>query len=66
MSLDSGHFKLLRDFEERFSQGPPSLVDCAQPRRSKGDVRFGRDVTVRGEVTVEGPRRVEDGEVLEG
>jgi hypothetical protein len=29
-------------------------------------VTFGRDVTVRGEVTVEGPRRVEDGEVLEG
>ena len=65
VSLDSGHFKLLRDFEERFSQGPPSLVDC-RSLTVEGDVSFGRDVTVHGEVTVEGPRRVEDGEVLEG
>ena len=27
---------------------------------------FGRDVVVRGTVTVRGPRRIEDGEVLEG
>jgi hypothetical protein len=29
-------------------------------------VTFGRDVTVRGAVKVEGPRRIADGEVLEG
>jgi UTP--glucose-1-phosphate uridylyltransferase len=31
----------------------------------EGDVTFGRDVVVRGAVTVSGPRRVDDGEVLE-
>jgi hypothetical protein len=29
-------------------------------------VSFGRDVTVRGSVRVEGPRRVEDGTLLKG
>jgi UTP--glucose-1-phosphate uridylyltransferase len=65
VSLDPDHFKLLGDFEQRFSQGPPSLVECGR-LTVKGDVSFGRDVKVRGEVTVEGPRRVQDGELLQG
>jgi hypothetical protein len=36
----------------------------------EGDVAFGRDVVVRGKVTVRadgsGQRRIDDGEVLEG
>jgi hypothetical protein len=32
----------------------------------EGDVEFGRDVVVRGTVRVRGPRRIEDGAVLEG
>jgi UTP--glucose-1-phosphate uridylyltransferase len=65
VELDPDHFKLIADFDERFAGGPPSLVGA---RRLKvvGDVRFGRGVVVRGSVTVEGPRRVGDGEVLEG
>jgi UTP--glucose-1-phosphate uridylyltransferase len=65
VELDSERFKLLGDFEPRFAAGPPSLVDC---RRLvvEGDVSFGAGVTVRGEVTVRGPRRIADGEVLEG
>ena len=65
VELDSDHFKLIRDFEERFGEGPPSLAAC---RRLDvvGDVGFGRDVVVRGSVRVEGPRRIEDGTVLEG
>ena len=65
VELDSDYYKLIRDFEERFAQGPPSLAAC---RRLEviGDVSFGRDVVVRGSVRVEGPRRIEDGEVLEG
>ena len=43
---------------------PPSLRE-AQRLAVKGDVRFGRDVVVRGDVTVGGPREVEDGAVLE-
>jgi UTP--glucose-1-phosphate uridylyltransferase len=65
VSLDSDYFKLLRDFEQRFSGGAPSLVDCER-LTVEGDVSFGRDVKVRGEVIVRGPRRVEDGELLEG
>ena len=65
VNLDSDYFKLLRDFEQRFSGGAPSLVDCER-LTVEGEVSFGRDVKVRGEVIVRGPRRVEDGELLEG
>jgi UTP--glucose-1-phosphate uridylyltransferase len=65
VELDSDHYKLLGDFEERFPAGPPSLAACER-LSVEGDVRFGRDVTVRGSVTLSGPRTVEDGELLEG
>jgi UTP--glucose-1-phosphate uridylyltransferase len=61
----SGEFKLLRDFEERFPAGPPSLVE-AERLEVEGDVRFGRDVVVRGRARVEGPAEVPDGAVLGG
>jgi len=32
----------------------------------EGDVSFGREVVVRGSVTVSGQRQIEDGTVLEG
>jgi len=69
VDLDSGYFKLLRDLEERFAHGPPSLVG-AHRLEVRGDVAFGRDVTVVGAVTVEndgaGQMWIEDGTVLEG
>ena len=65
VGLDSEHFKLMADFDARFPAGPPSLV-AADRLEVAGDVTFGRDVTVRGSVRVEGPRRIEDGAVLEG
>jgi len=69
IDLDSNYFKLLRDFDERFAKGPPSLAD-AKRLEVIGDVAFGRDVTVRGEVTVENDEseqlKVEDGTVLSG
>jgi UTP--glucose-1-phosphate uridylyltransferase len=61
----SDEFKLLRDFEERFPAGPPSLVE-AERLEVEGDVRFGADVVVRGRVRVEGPASIPDGAVLEG
>jgi UTP--glucose-1-phosphate uridylyltransferase len=61
----SDEFKLLRDFESRFPAGPPSLVE-AERLEVEGDVRFGRDVKVRGRVRVEGPAEIPDGAVLEG
>jgi UTP--glucose-1-phosphate uridylyltransferase len=65
VDLDSKYFKLLRDFDARFAAGPPSLVACDR-LTVEGDVTFGRGVVVRGTVAVEGPRRIEDGAVLEG
>src|SRR5215211_3586279 len=61
----SDEFKLLRDFGSRFPGGPPSLVE-AERLEVDGDVRFGRDVRVRGRVRVEGPAEIPDGAVLEG
>ncbi len=60
VELDDEHFKLLGDFDARFPAGPPSLVG-AERLAVAGDVTFGRDVSVRGDVRVEGPRQVEDG-----
>ena len=61
----SDEFKLLRDFDARFPAGPPSLRE-AERLEVEGDVTFGADVTVRGCFTLNGPREVPDGEVLEG
>jgi UTP--glucose-1-phosphate uridylyltransferase len=60
----SDEFKLLRDFEERFPGGAPSLR-AAERLGVEGDVRFGADVVVRGRVRVEGPVSIPDGTVLE-
>jgi UTP--glucose-1-phosphate uridylyltransferase len=65
VELDDDHYKLLSDFDARFPAGPPSLAQ-ADRLEVRGDVRFGRDVAVRGSVCVEGPRRVEDGAELDG
>jgi UTP--glucose-1-phosphate uridylyltransferase len=69
VDLDSRFYKLLPDFEARFPGGPPSLVACDR-LTVVGDVVFGRDVVVRGSVTIEhegdGQLRIEDGTVLEG
>ncbi|MBW3608823.1 MAG: UTP--glucose-1-phosphate uridylyltransferase [Actinobacteria bacterium] len=69
VKLDPAFFKLVRDLEERFPAGPPSLVG-AQRLTVRGDIAFGAGVVVRGEVSVEhsgaGQRRIDDGTVLEG
>jgi UTP--glucose-1-phosphate uridylyltransferase len=64
VSLDSKHYKLIADFDARFPGGAPSLRG-ARRLTVEGDVTFGRDVVVRGEVKVEGPQTVPDGAVLE-
>jgi UTP--glucose-1-phosphate uridylyltransferase len=65
VSLDSGYYKLIGDFDARFPFGAPSLRECRRLEVS-GDVTFGRDIAVRGEVRLEGPLSVPDGSVLEG
>jgi UTP--glucose-1-phosphate uridylyltransferase len=63
VALDPDYFKLLRDFEERFPDGPPSLVACDR-FEVEGDVHFGAGVVARGDVKLTGPRTVEDGAEL--
>jgi UTP--glucose-1-phosphate uridylyltransferase len=69
VELDSKYYKLLRDFDARFPAGPPSLVECVR-LSVDGDVRFGRGVTVRGEVEIrhDGGEQlvIDDGAILEG
>jgi UTP--glucose-1-phosphate uridylyltransferase len=65
VELDRRYFGRLRDFEARFPAGPPSLRRCER-LVVHGDVTFGRDVVVVGDVTLTGPARVPDGAVLEG
>ena len=63
VALDSEYYKLLKDFEERFAAGPPSLVECNR-FEVEGDVHFGAGVVARGDVIVRGPREIEDGAEL--
>jgi UTP--glucose-1-phosphate uridylyltransferase len=65
VSLDKDHYKLLPDFDQRFPSGPPSLRRCRR-LRVDGDVTFGAGVVVEGDVHLEGPQHVKDGEVLNG
>ncbi|MCW2529586.1 MAG: putative uridylyltransferase [Pseudonocardiales bacterium] len=53
VDLDPTYFKLMPDFEQRFAEGPPSLVG-AQRFIVKGDVRFAGGVIATGEVEVTG------------
>src|SRR6185295_10835339 len=49
VALDPGYFKLLRDYDARFPEGEPSLVECDR-FEVEGDVRFGANVVARGNV----------------
>jgi UTP--glucose-1-phosphate uridylyltransferase len=69
VELDSRHYKLVHDFDERFPAGAPSLLACER-LSVRGDVGFGAGVVVRGSVAIEhaGEDRllIQDGAVLEG
>jgi UTP--glucose-1-phosphate uridylyltransferase len=62
VSLDKEHFKLLRDFDARIPQAP-SLKECTS-LVVEGDVTFGKDVVLRGEVKIVGPKTISDGETV--
>jgi UTP--glucose-1-phosphate uridylyltransferase len=51
IELDSDFYKLMRDFDERFPAGAPSLRQ-ASSLTVQGDWTFGPGVVVRGDVTV--------------
>jgi len=54
VALDPDYFKILAKFEERFPYGAPSLA-AADRLEVRGDVAFGKNVVVTGEVEVDAP-----------
>lgn len=69
VALDPKYFKMLSDFEAHFPAGSPSLVN-ADRLEVRGDVTFGKDVTVVGGVDIEVPageqKHIADGTELRG
>jgi UTP--glucose-1-phosphate uridylyltransferase len=65
VALDPQHYRQLPAMEQRFRHGPPSLR-AARSLTVHGDVTFGAGVTIRGDVVLDGPAHVPDGEVLAG
>lgn len=67
--LDQRFYKKIDMFQERFPKGAPSLLECER-LEVHGDVRFGRNVRIRGVTRVVNrlrkQARVADGAVLEG
>ena len=67
VTLDGSYFKFIDTLEARFPFGSPSLLDC-HSIEVKGDVTFGRNVVLRGDVHIvaEKPTTIADGAVIEG
>lgn len=69
IQLDPTFFGKIDDFEKRFANGVPSLVDC-KSLKIEGDVRFEEDVTIRGRVVInntgEDQAVIPAGSVIEG
>ncbi|MHB8778441.1 MAG: UTP--glucose-1-phosphate uridylyltransferase [Anaerolineales bacterium] len=49
INLDSRHYKFLVDFEARFPEEIPSLLNCKK-LNIEGDVKFGKNVVLKGDV----------------
>jgi UTP--glucose-1-phosphate uridylyltransferase len=68
IDLDPRYYRRIDQLRERFPKGPPSLASCRR-LRVRGDIVFGGEVIVRGDVAIEhsgpGPRVVPDGEVFD-
>lgn len=69
MNLDTTLYGTLDSIEEYFPCGVPSLLECSH-LEIRGKVRFGRNVTLRGNVRFlnesETPIDIKDGAIIEG
>jgi UTP--glucose-1-phosphate uridylyltransferase len=67
VELAKAHYKLIDQFDARFPDGPPSLVD-AERLTVTGDYTFGAQVSVHGvvELSDPGPETIAPGTVLGG
>ena len=52
IDLDPKYYGKIDPFDERFSSGVPSLIDC-ESLTIKGDVRFESDIDVKGRVVIQ-------------
>ena len=53
INLDERYYKKIDQLKERFAYGAPSLVGC-QSLEIKGDVFFGKDVSINGNINIQG------------
>ena len=69
IELDATNYQVLADMKLRFPHGAPSMVNCTA-LTVKGDVRFGRDVVLEGNISLscngDGPFYIADGERISG
>lgn len=69
IDLDQGFYKLVDQFEARFSRGIPSLLAC-DSLTIRGDFSFGAGVVLRGDVLLENSQKaqvhIEDNRELSG
>ncbi len=69
IDLDPKFYQFVDDFEARFPQGVPSMVQCER-LIVRGDVRFGHGVVLKGNVTIENsgedPLIIPDGTEISG
>jgi UTP--glucose-1-phosphate uridylyltransferase len=69
INLDPTYYGVIDSMEARFPYGAPSLIDCAQIE-VKGDIRFGRNVVLRGCVDLVNELKqqlvIEDGAMING
>lgn len=69
VDLDPNYYKYIDALEQRFPAGPPSLVACER-LVVRGDVRFGKDVVLQGDVRLENkndePLHLDDHIVISG
>ncbi|WP_205650649.1 UTP--glucose-1-phosphate uridylyltransferase [Actinoplanes solisilvae] len=63
VTLDPAYYRLAPAFDVHFPAGPPSLRRATR-LRIDGEVTFGANVVVEGDVHLTGPLRVPDGTVL--
>ena len=69
VSFEDPCYRLINDMDARFPSGVPSLIDCER-LRIVGDVQFGSNVTLRGDVELMnlsgGQVEIIDGTTIEG
>jgi UTP--glucose-1-phosphate uridylyltransferase len=63
VALDPAYYGTLHDLDRRFPSGPPAMRRCTR-LTVHGDVVFGRDVELVGDIELRGPARIPDGAVL--